>query len=287
MKIKLFKFFESRNVELTEKEFLKLLSENCQDFLKKPKLLFRSEEVANFTYAYRNPMSYERTPAEDMKTKHHMLLMDNLPSWSNFPKRRNCIIGLTAVETRISYFGQHRFFVIPYDGAKFGVAPSEDLWSSVSESGLYFDEYFVDLMESHAISDDNYEAMMNDFEALFQRCESGNLDESEISKLTDAFNFYHKTHNCKTALEALNFIFDPNNFRCRYQDESKKLKGFKVTDYDGITKIKKPVAVREFWTSSECLMLYIGWCDGSDNNEKIKRIFSKFIKEIKNEIGFV
>ena len=92
MRFQLFKMFESRTSELSEAEFRKILHEKCKDFVKAPKLLQRSKTSEGPIFSYINPKIYTREPMNSdlivgVSSRHHTLLMDNLPSWSKFPKR--------------------------------------------------------------------------------------------------------------------------------------------------------------------------------------------------------
>ena len=61
--------------------------------------------------------------------------------------------------------------IIPYDGAKFAVAPDCDLWNSSCEIGdnneYRFDDYFSESFLQAGISDHSYEEMMEDIQRLY------------------------------------------------------------------------------------------------------------------------
>jgi hypothetical protein len=46
-----------------------------------------------------------------VSSRHHTLLMENLPSWNKFPKRSKSIIGKIGYQKYM--FGKHSYFVIP------------------------------------------------------------------------------------------------------------------------------------------------------------------------------
>jgi hypothetical protein len=97
--IKYFKLFESRTAEITDEEFVKLVKENCQDFLANPKYLQRMKRDFSGEYSYIDPKQHVRRPLMDTDSgsgvfsAHHTLLMENLPSWKSFPKRSESLIG--------------------------------------------------------------------------------------------------------------------------------------------------------------------------------------------------
>jgi hypothetical protein len=173
-KIQYFKLFESRTARLSDEEFINLAKTKCKDFLTSPKYLQRIKASYDGDYSYINPKLSHRNPlmkdegAGGVFSSHHTLLMDNLPSWKGFPKRTQSIIGSTNFGFDPS-FGDHYYCIIPYDGAKFAVAPDCDLWNSsckISNNEYKFDDYFSESFSQASISDDTYEDMMNDIQKL-------------------------------------------------------------------------------------------------------------------------
>jgi hypothetical protein len=113
-------------------------------------------------------------------SKHHTLLMDNLPSWEGFCKRTESIIFISE-PLLTSSFGRHYYFVIPYDNANFSIAPGMDLWASGADifidddsddvpSDFFnykFDSIFSESMMDYSISDKSYDDMIFDLNKLF------------------------------------------------------------------------------------------------------------------------
>ena len=129
---KYFKLFESRTSDLSEEEFFSILKENCKEFLNDPKCLQRVKNKFGSTYAYIDPKIHNRTDGSNRNVaKNLLLLLDNLPSWKDYPKRENSIIGFSTIEVSDSYsYGNEYYLIIPFDGSKFGSAPADDLWST-------------------------------------------------------------------------------------------------------------------------------------------------------------
>ena len=98
-KIQYFKLFESRTAELSEEEFFKILKEKCRDWISDPVYLQRAKNRLDGEFTYINPKIHFREPFIDkdsgVSSKHHTLLMDNLPSWEGFCKRSESIIFIT------------------------------------------------------------------------------------------------------------------------------------------------------------------------------------------------
>jgi hypothetical protein len=80
------------------------------------------------------PSKHERVSANTSNV--YTLLIDNLRSWSEYPKRSRSIICSTSAFNAAGY-GVHNppHQVFPEDGAKIGVAPRSDIWNSF-EKGL-------------------------------------------------------------------------------------------------------------------------------------------------------
>jgi len=85
-------------------------------------------------------------------------LLDNLPSWQNYPKRSESLICTTSL-IKASNYGTS-FQVLPVNGAKFGICPAEDLWFSfrtIVSSMKVFNRCFE---LCYQIPDRNYEQLL-------------------------------------------------------------------------------------------------------------------------------
>lgn len=292
MRFQLFKMFESRTSELSEAEFRKILHEKCKDFVKAPKLLQRSKTSEGPIFSYINPKAYDRAPlkksdrfTDGVESRHHTLLMDNLPSWSKFPKRSQSVIGLTSADQRI-IFGTHRYLIIPFDGATFGVAPSADLWACqihitdqrplVEDLTLSFNDKFSEIMVVNKISDASYSEMMSDLQAQyylwlkdsFSAFRSVSSDILKINKLFKKF----KEKEVKNVEDGFNHFFSPDRFRGTDLDD---LEGFHVMNWSYLTNLDRWHSY-EFWTDSECLLYYIGKTEKEDD---IQEAYDSFISD--------
>jgi hypothetical protein len=290
MRFQLFKMFESRTSELTESEFRKILHEKCKDFVKAPKLLQRSKTSEGPIFSYINPKSFDRAPlkksdrfTDGVESRHHTLLMDNLPSWSKFPKRSQSVIGLTSADQRV-IFGSHRYLIIPFDGAKFGVAPSSDLWGCKVDVTNYrplrtdptfsFNDFFSEMMVMNKVSDNSYSEMMSDLQELYKEFESllvySPVEKSQSSKSTDwlihLIPLFKKFHESKfeSVEDGFNHFFSPDRFRGTDLDD---LEGFHVMNWSYLTNLDRWHSY-EFWTDSECLLYYIGKTDKEDDTQE-------------------
>jgi len=306
MRFKLFKMFESRSSELSESEFRKVLHEKCKDFVKSPKLLQRSKTTQGPIFSYINPKSYDRSPlkksdvfVDGVESKHHTLLMDNLPSWSKFPKRSQSVIGLTSADRRI-IFGSHRYLIIPFDGAKFGVAPSSDLWGCnikdkeiksppewkgvwEPSTSISFNDRFSSMMSENKISDTSYAEMINDIQKIYNVYLRSNelFEEFEFKKTPNRIEILFYTFKKSGFIDVedgFNHFFSPDRFVGTDCDD---IEGFHVmrwieNPYGGLSRSFSSIDSYEFWTDSECLLYYIG---KSENEDQIKNSYESFISD--------
>jgi len=300
MRFQLFKMFESRTSELSEAEFRKILHEKCKDFVKAPKLLQRSKTSEGPIFSYINPKSYDRAPlkksdrfTDGVESRHHTLLMDNLPSWTKFPKRSQSVIGLTSADQRI-IFGFHRYLIIPFDGAKFGVAPSSDLWGCKVDVTNYrplrtdptfsFNDFFSEMMVMNKVSDNSYSEMMSDLQELYREFESLLVYPPVEKKSTDwlihLIPLFKKFHESKfeSVEDGFNHFFSPDRFHGTDLDDKKGFSCMKWIEksYGGLSTSFSSDDLYEFWTDSECLLYYIGKTEKEDD---IQEAYDSFISD--------
>jgi hypothetical protein len=260
---------KTRSVEISSYEFSKILKEKCKDFIRNPKPLLRSKRYNvdgnPSKYSYINPKKFHRKNLDDIQhgvsTAHYQILIDNLPSWSNFPKRSNSVIGLTGFNDKVVY-GTHRFFIIPFDGANFGLSPAPDLWIPeanisngrplMTDPVIRFNDTFVQILSDLGVPDDNYGNMISYLQDLFNNW----LGETTFDKIYGEETFIRKVFKkfeeggFKNVGLALDHYLSPDKF-----SEG----GFKSVDYRGILDSDYfDLGISEFWTDSECLLWYIG-----------------------------
>lgn len=282
-----FKLFEStRTTELELDEFIKIVNDNCKDFIKSPFLIQRSKSYyEGVNYAYIDPKKHVRVQRKDngegsgVSTNHSLLLMDNLKSWNNFPKRSQCVIGISNA-LNYSDFGEYVYFVIPFDGAKFGVAPAADIWSCYirNESASYRSIRFNDLLSYDlfdiGISDKSYYDMVH---SLYKAYNSEiNLDEYYyIKQIFDYIRDNYYGDDIIKFENGLSDFFNPSNFEVDKSDYV----GFDTMNYNEL----KYISNKEIWTDSECLIIYVKKFEfvsgnSTKNKEDIENAFVELLK---------
>lgn len=272
--IKLFKLFETRTSGLDEQEFRKLLHENCRDFINNPKLLQRNKSRNDGDFSYINPIVNLRTSYKDMDdgvySDHNTLLMDNLPSWSKFPKRSESLIGLTNADNR-SVFGKFKYLVIPYDNAEFGVAPSMDLWGCKTKENLCFNSEMSSAFVNKKISDQSFDLMISDIKSVYENWLKSDRVYVPLERM---FN-YIKDNNLRI-IDGLDRMLSPKNFSGTDLDE---LDSFKVMNYNMLSNIDD--GDYEFWTDSKCLLFRLQETNVHELpvKDNIEYEYQKFLKE--------
>lgn len=290
--IKYFKLFESRTAEVTDEEFVRLVKENCQDFLANPKYLQRMKGYFDGEYSYIDPKQHVRMPLMDTDggsgvfSAHHTLLMDNLPSWKSFPKRSESLIGSLKFSEDPA-FGQRCYLVIPYDGANFGLAPCSDLWGSHCEIGemkYEFNEVFSERLIDLEVSDKSYDAMMKDLQYWYDDYlkREAKLSAHIWPRVSYIDNIFRKfsSDGIGSVEEGFDKYFAPQRFSSRVSAG----KEFKSVGYEGLVSDGK----REFWTDSKCLLVYLenfGLPNFWMKYDKMKEVSTQRFSEILKMIG--
>lgn len=257
--VKYFKLFESRTAQITDAEFVMLVKDNCKEYLANPKYMQRMKGDFNGEYSYIDPKQHVRRPLMNpdgagVVSAHHTLLMDNLPSWKSFPKRSESLIGSLKF-SEDQAFGQRCYLVIPYDGARFGLAPCSDLWGSYCEVGdmkYEFDNLFTERLTDLGVSEKSYAAMMKDLQHWYDDYlirESNKEYKRNLSYIDNIFmNF--SSDGIGSVEEGFDKYFAPQKFSSRVGAGAKE---FKYVEYNGLVSDDK----REFWTDSRCFLVYL------------------------------
>lgn len=119
---------ESRAQVLNFDQALMFAKDHCKYLKKRGGTgIYRGNFKTNQYLLYTPENSQARMSAN---TQNYMtLLMDNLPSWSLYPKRSKGLICSTNIRTAKDY-GSNTYHVIPSDGTSIGVCSDVDVWDS-------------------------------------------------------------------------------------------------------------------------------------------------------------
>jgi hypothetical protein len=241
--LKRYKLFENYSrwgsKELKESEFNSLFSENCKNYSGENTKIFRGiDYIGDFVFI--DPKKGEiRSSIED--TNIHIDLIDDLPSWKDYPKYSKCVIGITGEKDSASNYGGTIYEIIPYDNSKIAVCPEPTIWEAFSDGGWGDYIYLVDRF-FYEFGIDN----VNQLKSI------GNIttNSSYPGELSDATEFLENlSRKMKikfediTGLDCFNFIndylFNPDE------------RGFELLNY---TKGFEANNYKQVWTDGPVLM---------------------------------
>ena len=159
---------EGRSKSLELEEAIKLINSNCSQALKQYKkehVIYRALDDNNMNnYLLTKPTGKKRKSVNTYN--HYTLIMNNHPMWKKYPKRQIICSGGNgerAIE-QISGGFEEVYVVLPYDGAKIGICPKDDVWDSffrIQDEGWGCMDDFNDwLYNARGIEDDNWKKFM-------------------------------------------------------------------------------------------------------------------------------
>lgn len=121
--------------EISEKQFNYRLKKYCSDVdLKTDNMIYRAVDLQGKYYHIKQIGERKSAYAGNYYT----LLMNNLPSWSEYPKRTHICTNV-----QFDYRDNNSYRVIPMNGAKIGILPTDDVQADwFNETDFEFKEYF-------------------------------------------------------------------------------------------------------------------------------------------------
>lgn len=211
-----------------------------------------------------DPNLYTRQSANT--SNFYTMLLDNLPSWKNYPKRSKSIICTNSKQRANSYGTVYSIF--PFDGAKIGVCPADDIWYSFTFGHI---TALNEILDHFDIYPSNYGAMLNSI--LEHADEIGEGIDSVIDHFTNGnenkfvtYKYSEILHISIDVLEQFSFLYTSNTQQdlIRSFDEllNPKTNGFRIAT---INDIPDDFNSHELWTDSECIAIRI-------DNPILKRI---------------
>lgn len=179
-------YTRSRSVQVDNYDLAKIKNE-CSEILSKSATIYRGIETKGSDVLFFDGKS--KTPRKSANTYNFTtLLMDNLPSWSKFPKRSESLICSTTSFQASGYGFTYR--VLPVNGAKIGVCDRFDMWMSFQELTKYglrvnhFNEQLYDLYEfvmDDVLDDTNFNKFRNQINNLSEKLPTIDLDSLPYS----------------------------------------------------------------------------------------------------------
>lgn len=180
-------------------------------------------------YLMVEPKKFRRKSAY-VGSNYYTLLMDNLPSWKQYPKRSQSIVCDTGYHHASDYsVAGNLYYVFPVNGSKVGVAPEDDIFSSFDFAGM---NWFSNRMGASGFDDRSWKALVKSFQEFDDASETErNNSIFDVEDINDEYN--------GNLLDTLNIIMDPkkNGFTLRKA-------GYKYDD-----------EWNEAWTDGKCLLV--------------------------------
>jgi len=170
MRLKQFILQESRSRVISEDEAYSIIEKNCKKAIKayfKDIKMWRGIHNKN-PYLYIDPKKFTRKSKDN--DNYYTLINDNASCWKDYPKRSQSIVCSTSMRDSQDYGSP--YIVLPYDGAKIGVAPAFDYWSSfIDELDMNLNDFVLTLKKvfkslNIPLSDKSYKDMAKSFKAF-------------------------------------------------------------------------------------------------------------------------
>jgi hypothetical protein len=242
-----------RSVKVDESKVSKLLNGDFSQAYKQYKkgnAIYRNRQSCKENVLITNPnkKGVAKRTSPYAHNNCYNLLLNNLPAWKQMPNRD--IIGsfnhnLSQCRSGFTYI------IFPKNGAKIGMCPDEDIWSSFMNSGIeLLDDlnYIVDnIFGIFNIEEDfyNWNSFVESSKEL-DEIKNDDIEEFRLSveRVID-LNYYGFINDYISSsvglIDFLNKLLDP------------KKNGF---DVQNIRSLNIPDTHKEIWTDSICLMIF-------------------------------
>ena len=231
---------EGRTKYISEDMALRTIRKNCKKNFKM--LTLSPNKIFRGIHGFKDDFGIIDTNKGNLRksanTKNYMtLLMDNLSSWNNMPKRSKSII-CTNSKMYAGGYGQI-YNVIPFDNTKIAIAPSNDIWLSfnfLNDNNYDIMDFNDDLSKMFnynniKVNDSSYQSLENGLRELQQ-----NYKDNPIKINT----LFENLLNSKDIIKKLNDLMDPLS------------NGF----MGGIDKISKLYSSeREIWIQGQSILI--------------------------------
>jgi hypothetical protein len=221
---------EGRGTGIYFDEAEKILNTKCKKALKAADngtTIWRGIQ-RSVPYYLIKPLSNDLRPSRNTEN-YYTLIINNDTRWRGFPKRQ-IICSTNRVES--TGYG-NAYVVFPFDGAKIGVCPKDDMWISFEGIDVsYLNSGITSLLGKEYTT----------YSSLKAKLSSINISDVDVDELENDYGeignvFRRFGDTCKTAWEAILEAYSPI--------------GFDVVNVG--SKLPKH---REVWTDAPCLMVH-------------------------------
>jgi hypothetical protein len=236
---------ESRSQEISFDQAMTFMEHNNKVWC--PELMQISRGINHYRGIIETPKYLTIDPTQHIRTaiksgefvsNHYNLLVDNLPSWSKYPKRSKSLIGMTKYFEDVacadsSDYGK-TYIVIPKDNVKMVICPTVDFITSFNMQNLIDDLGFATIdryakyLSDRGICDKSWKEMLNGINSI----DSITPPRLDIEEPESRINY-------------LDTVLNP------YSND------FKLVHYnkENFRDSKIIPSRREIWTESECIII--------------------------------
>jgi hypothetical protein len=217
------------------------------------------DNYEKINYRLTNPKKSYREPSNDA-ANYQQLIMDENPSWKDYPKRGYSVIGTTSDKIAGLYGGDDYnavFRLIPLkENSLFGVCPKADIWTSFPKLCDFYSE-ICELFNNYEDFDIESISDWSDFlkDEIIHNIQP---DYNELETKINAF-YINDDIQSRISPDLKNKIAKAGGlFNYTVKLMEPKLNKFKLINYNltsVIYNISNVFDNREVWTSAECLMV--------------------------------
>lgn len=251
---------EGRTKSITQNRAKKIFNENISSsWSSKNSAIYRGVSDFDGKYGVVRPSNYKRQSR--IAKNYYTLIIDNSERWNNYPDRSQSIV-CTTNERQANQYGT-LYYVLPFSGAKLGIAPDDDIWESFDSKEFphfklsVFDSYLDKLYEaayglSGELEQKNYQKFKKTIDDIDFRLKNGEgklkdsyEDVMNIASYGLRENFLRDYLNSSynSLFEFIEYLLDPER------------NGFEIKKYEKGIKIGPDS--REIWTSSPSLLIRV------------------------------
>lgn len=189
---------EGRSEYIKEEDAKELLLTKCSQALeqyKKGHIIWRKVAKFQDRFGIVDPSKHrERYSANTYN--YYTLIMNNHPMWKDYPKREIICSGGNGDRAK----GQspsswsYLFFVFPFNGAKVGICPKDDVWDSfekVRELGFVDMDDFNSILMNRDFTHDDWERFEKELKQTIYSDKYGGVESDDITwydKITDVLD---------------------------------------------------------------------------------------------------
>ena len=252
------KRFKKAMKPMTLEESVDYVIENCSEWIENPVKITRSID-SDEEYFYSVPVRRFSTD----NSNDYTLLMDNLPAWKEYPKRRKSFI-CTLGESHMN--ANSKYNIIPLNGSKWGVAPEFDIFHCFKkmtgkyinqEGGIAIDSFFNSIRNACVdygfnLTDSNYSEYRKQIREFNKIITNDKNNELKVDYYFKNIMKHEDAHKPNFLWKVIVDVVNPKN------------NGFKLLSipeiYKNMDELKvgskmTPDNKLETWTDSPCIFI--------------------------------